>query len=349
MYSLNEISLIPTVISEVEHRKDVNPFYPLSYLKSGIVQNTFAKLPIFIAPMTCIIDSNNYDTFKKSKAIPIIPRGIGRSNNDIIYTGSNDWVAYSLSEFKDSFCDESIYESNWEGKVLIDVANGHMKCIYDYVKKAKSIWKDQLTVMIGNIANPETYLECCKAGVDYVRVGIGGGNVCTTGVQTGIHASMVWLLTEINEYKKLTFYKGERLPLNRTKVIADGGIDTIDKAIKCLALGADYIMMGKLFAQTEEACGETRPGFKGRRYLERKYYGMASEQGQKDISGGVKKNPEGIETWVPVEYSLDEFLTKFEAALRSCMSYCGAHNLSEFVGKVKWEPMTEAEFRSYYK
>ena len=104
-------------------------------------------------------------------------------------------------------------------------------------------------------------------------------------------------------------------------------------------------MMGKLFAQCEEACGErglVNPNM-------RKYYGMASEQGQKDISGGVKKNPEGIETWVPIKYTLEQFTTQFEAALVSCMSYCGASNLNEFIGKVEWIPMTSEEFKSYYK
>ena len=349
MYALNEIGLIPSVLSDIEHRSDVNP-----YINS--------KLPIFVSPMTCILNGENFKTFYNSRVMPILPRGI---KNCYDFPGDG-WAAYSLEEFKDTFCNKEFYEENWNGKVLIDVANGHMKCIYDYVKEAKSIWGDKLTVMVGNIANPDTYLECCKAGVDYVRVGIGGGNACTTGVQTGIHASMHWLLTKINKLRKVIKYAnglkwyhriiGNKLKRKAykykcdtlTKIIADGGIDTIDKAIKCLALGADYVMMGKLFAQTEEACGETRLGFKDR-YLERKYYGMASEQGQKDISGGIHKNAEGIETWIPIKYTLNEYLDKFEAALRSCMSYCGAHNLDDFVGKVKWEPMTECEFKSYYK
>ena len=372
-YSLNEIGLIPSVLSDIEHRSEINPYIN-------------GKLPIFVAPMTCILNVENFDTFYKSKVIPILPRNI--KTDDVPFDA---WTAYSLDEFKDTFCNKAHYNKDWTGKILIDVANGHMKRMYEYVKEAKSIWGNQLTVMIGNIANPEIYLECCKAGVDYVRVGIGGGNACTTGVQTGIHASMVWLLTEINTIKNSLWLTNpeekslidesfndwvKRNNYTETKIIADGGIDTIDKAIKCLALGADYVMMGKLFAQCEEACGETRDieefdhidyspddiissfisgeekckiVYKPTGKKERKYYGMASEQGQKDISGGVKKNPEGIETWVSVKYTLEEFLSKFEAALKSCMSYCGAHNLEEFIGKVHWEPMSEAEFKSYYK
>lgn len=371
MYSLNEIGLIPTILSNIEHRSGINPYYP-SVCKEGIVRDTFGKLPVFVSPMSCILNEKNIQTFLGSKVTPIMPRSEDILRR-LIWSMNGGWSALSLQEFENSFCDEKAKDviSDKCHNILIDVANGHMSRIYDDVRKAKAIWKNRLTVMVGNIANPETYLECCKAGVDYVRVGIGGGNACTTGVQTGIHASMVWLLTEIQKIKKEIDYfetedKEQLIRRNdksiweswqcngfRTKVIADGGIDTIDKAIKCLALGADYVMMGKLFAQTKEACGTVKyedidvSQSKVKQY--RQYYGMASEQGQKDISGGVKKNPEGLEIWVPIKYTLNEFLDKFEATLRSCMSYCGAHNLSEFIGKVKWEPMTEAEFRSYYK
>lgn len=337
MYSLNEIGLIPSILSLVEHRKDINPFID-------------GKLPIFVSPMTCIVNKDNIDTFNK-KSFAILPRETTPINERPY--NLDVWHSLSLTEFEDIYINNKATDVHWySGKVLIDVANGHMNKIYTLVKSAKDKYPD-LTVMIGNIAHPDTYYECCKAGVDYVRVGIGGGNACTTGVQTGIHASMAWLLTEIQKIK-------DSMVLNKkifkTKIIADGGIDTIDKAIKCLALGADYVMMGKLFAQCDEACGEVRTRlindplpFGKSSVVERRYYGMASTQGQKDISGGANKNPEGIETWIPIKYTYDEFITKFEAALRSCMSYCNASSLKEFIGQVDYMAMTESEFKSYYK
>ena len=260
--------------------------------------------------MTSIINDNNFHTFNNSKVIPIHPR---TERVDRYIIPSDNWVAMSLSQFKYWFNDCKAPD-NQHYKVLIDVANGHMQEIYDCVRDAKQKYSNNLTVMVGNIANPNTYYECCRAGVDYVRVGIGGGSACTTGVQTGIHASMAWLLSILSVKRKvvhsdLEFHKNHldynTSFLTETKVIADGGINTIDRAIKCLALGADYVMMGKLFAQCEEACGErglANPNM-------RKYYGMASEQGQKDISGGVNKNHEGIETWVPIKYTLEQFVT----------------------------------------
>lgn len=368
MYALDNIGLIPAVLSDIEHRSDVNPYYP-TICKEGIVRDTFGKLPIFVSPMTCIVNDENFNIFNK-RVTAIYPR-----EQLLGVNFENEWQAYSLEQFAELFVfkgENSAPNNDPNGglahyKALIDVANGHMKKIYDYVKQAKQVWGDQLTVMIGNIANPDAYVECCKSGVDYVRIGIGGGNACTTGVQTGIHASMVWILERLRSIKKQMSdvessnskgsYQKELIKKwgangFRTKIIADGGIDTIDKAIKCLALGADYVMMGKLFAQTEEACGKTTtidygPN-KGDRL--RQYYGMASVAGKKALTGKESiRNIEGIETWIPIKYSLNAFLDKFEDALRSCMSYCGAHNLDEFIGKVQWELMTETEFKSFYK
>lgn len=167
---------------------------------------------------------------------------------------------------------------------------------------------------------------------------------CSTSVQTGIHASHHRLIEGIKQIQQEIKKYNPKCKL--TKTIADGGINTIDKAVKCLALGYDYVMMGKCFAQCEEACGEIQIR-NGTKY--RKYYGMASEQGQKDISGGVCKNPEGIESWITVNTTLKEFTEKFEASLKSAMSYTGAHNLNEFKTNTQWDIMSPEEFKAYYK
>ena len=333
MHSLNEVTLLPSATpTDIDSRSKVNPF------------DENGKLPIFVSPMTCILDKNNFSIFKESKVIPIIPRGV------YIWTeGDNNWAAYSLVDFEKSL------NIDLNGmNILIDVANGHMKKIYDLVRIAKSKWP-KLTVMVGNIAHPSMYLECCKAGVDFVRVGIGGGNGCSTSVQTGVHASLPWLLEGVKEIKKemISLHyseskeSGDYEPTNLffTKIIADGGIDTTAKAIKCLALGADYVMMGKTFAMCEEACGKVI-NINGQRQHE--YYGMASTKGQVDISGGCTKNPEGIITTVPIMYNLNSYCEKFEAVLRSAMSYTGAHNLEEFKKTVIMIQSID-EFKSFDK
>lgn len=336
MYSLDEIGLIPATTSSIKHRADVNPFYG-------------NKLPIFVAPMTCLLNLENWETFYNSRVIPIWP--IRDANNKERVLPPDDlvgWVAMTIEEFKWTFRDHIAPRNVPKGyfKVLIDCANGNMEELFSIVKDVKQEYGDKLVVMIGNIANPETYLECCKAHVDYVRVGIGGGSGCTTSVQTGIHASMPWILEGIKEVKERISWYGAS-----TKIVADGGITNPSRAIKCLALGADYVMMGKAFAECKEVDVHQREEFDGPLDLKyfNHYYGQSSEQGQTDRFGKVKANPEGTDLWVPVTTTLEEFTNKFEAALRSAMSYCGAKTLDDFIGKVKYEYMSPDEFRAYNK
>ena len=339
MYSFDDIGLIPSVLSPVKSRQDVKPFID-------------GKLPVFVAPMTCILDSKNFDTFNKSKVIPIYP--IRYDDNTRFTWDSPRWMAMTLVEFKYWFTNEHAEKEVPTGfyQILVDVANGHMAQLYTCVLEAKQHYGNKLIVMIGNIANPETYLECCRAGIDYVRVGIGGGSGCTTSCQTGFHASLPWLLQQINDYKKYAITEiagnyydtaGEQL-LSKTKVVADGGINYIDKAIKALALGADYVMMGKCFAQCIESCGAVNTNDQTKHY-----YGQSSEYGQFDRFGEVKSHAEGNDSWVPITGTLRKFTDNFEATLRSAMSYAGVFELKDFIGKVRYEIQSPIEFTNYIK
>lgn len=363
MYSLDEIGLIPAKVTTIKHRGDINPF----------IISPFGgeKLPVFVAPMTCLLNANNICTFSQSKFEPILPvLSGGLELRKQLPNGSDwcGWTAMTLDEFKSEF-NSCKADENKKHYILIDVANGHMEELFTIVKDAKQEYGDNLVVMIGNIANPETYIECCKAKVDYVRVGIGGGSGCTTSVQTGIHTSIPYILEGIKAVKnhihnyEVSAEMGMRIYSDpeiaaisgfRTKVIADGGVNSIAKAIKCLAMGADYVMMGKCFAECKEGTsGPFQYVIKDKAHkklgLEHLYYGQSSEEGQKDRFGKVKSNPEGVAKWIPVTQTLKDFEDKFEAALRSAMSYCNAQTLQDFIGKVDYEIMSFAEFSAYNK
>lgn len=313
MYSFDEIGLIPSITTKIESRKDI----------------VFdEKLPIFISPMTCILSDKNFEEYKQSRFIPIYPIKFGdTSRYKRLIDG--DWISVTLNEFEDWFCNSDELKTDNVYKVLIDCANGHMERIYRCVKKAKKKYK-KLIVMIGNIANPETYKKCCDAKIDYVRVSAGTGSHCSTSVVTAFHASLPWLLTEINKIKKRRLFF-------KTKVIADGGIDSISKIIKSFALGADYVMLGKMIAE----CGET-----GTYKL---YYGQASVQGQIDRFGQQKSYPEGVQSRVFVKYSLNNFTQQIISSLRSALSYGNAKTLKEFIGKVKYKIQSLNEFKCYDK
>lgn len=327
MYSLDEVSIIPSTFTSVKSRKDIITTYT-------------SKLPIFVAPMTCLVDFINFSSFEDSKVIPILP--VYDINNKeffkqrLTFIQQSKWVALTLNEFEDTFC-RNKWNLDKENlfNICIDTANGHLHDIYVATKYAKKSFPN-LAIMVGNIANPKTYDEICKNysdSVQFIRVGIGGGSGCTTSVQTGVHTSLPYLITEINKIKKSY--------ANKPLVIADGGVNTIDRAIKCLALGADYIMMGSMFANCKEVGNYNE--------VKNEYYGQSSIRGQLDRFGEIRSNPEGLEKIVEINTTLNEVCSKFDAALRSAMSYCNAKTLEEFIGKPKIEYQTLKEFENYMK
>ena len=327
IYSLDEVSIIPSTFTSVKSRKDIITTYT-------------SKLPIFVAPMTCLVDFINFSSFENSKVIPILP--VYDINNKeffkqrLTFIQQSKWVALTLNEFEDTFC-RNKWNLDKENlfNICIDTANGHLHDIYVATKYAKKSFPN-LAIMVGNIANPKTYDEICKNysdSVQFIRVGIGGGSGCTTSVQTGVHTSLPYLITEINKIKKSY--------ANKPLVIADGGVNTIDRAIKCLALGADYVMMGSMFANCKEVGNYNE--------VKNEYYGQSSIRGQLDRFGEIRSNPEGLEKIVEINTTLNEVCSKFDAALRSAMSYCNAKTLEEFIGKPKIEYQTLKEFENYMK
>ena len=249
-YGYNDLCLEPCVVSNIKSRSECNPYYGLS------------ELPIFASPMSAIVNVENFNLWERNGITPILPRNIDYNiRYDFLRQGK--WVALSLSEFEDIFInnDNFVKESNLIPHVLIDVANGHMKHLINICKKVKKCWGDNIVLMAGNIANPDTYREYCDAGIDYVRCSIGSGSCCTTASNTAVHYPIASLIDEINtikETRKLIY--GETNDIFYTKVIADGGIRNFSDVIKALALGADYVMIGGLFASFIESAGVIAEG-----------------------------------------------------------------------------------------
>lgn len=349
-YSYNDVSIIPSVLTNIEHRSQCNPY---------IGEGKDITLPIFTAPMSSIVNVQNIDIYKKNKIIPIVPRNITLSirNN---YLKKGYWVAYSLKEVEEF--DISKFNDTKEYKICIDIANGHMKKLYELTKtihKAKPLIK----IMLGNIANPQTYMEAWLAGVDYIRCGIGGGNGCITSSNTGIHYPIATLLNQIYMWKtggKYDTYKGIKLKdLGLApKIIADGGIRNFSDVIKALALGADYVMIGSVFASCFESSkqiwidaeplgeeGFTAPDpnnglIKGLvsdwkegtniTPLYHEFHGMASKEGQRDIAGVKFHTAEGISKFIEITTTVPQWSENMADYLRSAMSYCDSLTLEDF-------------------
>lgn len=246
-YGYNDLCIIPAILSDVNSRNECNPFYENS------------MLPIFASPMGAVVNKYNFALWEKNNIIPVLPRNVDY-NTRIDYLQNEKWVALSLSEFCDIFCNDVsniIIEENKTYYVCVDLANGHMKSLLESCGKAKNRYNN-LVIMTGNIANPVTYIEYCEAGIDYVRCSIGSGSCCTTASNTAVHYPIASLINVINTIKC------DRQSNNSfcTKVIADGGIRNYSDVIKALALGADYVMVGGLFVSILESAGEIIDGIK---------------------------------------------------------------------------------------
>lgn len=156
----DDVAIVPEVITTITSRKECNP-----YDENG-------RLPIFCSPMDSVIDENNYQEFIDNKINVVLPRTIPLwRRKELLSNG--EFVAFSLAEAKDEFVNK-LYSYKLTCKICIDMANGHMEDLLETVKMIKRL-HPYVTIMTGNIANPKTYIEYEKAGVDYVRVGIGGG------------------------------------------------------------------------------------------------------------------------------------------------------------------------------
>lgn len=242
-YSYRDLTIIPKCVSEINSRTECNPRYSDN------------MLPIFTAPMTCVINELNFNHWRNNGIIPILPRtSLPDWKDKVKFICSGSWVALGLEDFERLISDpldQSLFKFG-KIRILLDIANGHMSKVLDLCKKIKSIYGKSIELMSGNIANPDTYSDYCNAGIDYVRCSIGSGAGCLTTSNTGIHYPIASLLEEINNRKSVLGIKAT------TKIIADGGIRNYSDVIKALALGADYVMVGGLFTSILESASELR-------------------------------------------------------------------------------------------
>ena len=305
-YSLADISIIPCELTDIESRKECN-------CMCESLEGTRETLPIVVAPMSCNYTGlQDADIYASEGINVVIPRTIAFEER--LKTCKTYMTAFSLKE-AESILEYQFASGDWPEKIFmcIDMANGHMKKQVDVGNKLREKFGKSLVLMGGNIANPKTIRH--YKNFDYLRVGIGGGAACLTSTQTATHYSMASLISDI---KKLQALEGLRSP----KIIADGGISGYSDAIKCLALGADYVMMGRVFTKAAlhgEAIGS-----------DVSYYGMSTKKAQKEMGGLGNKTSEGKNMIIQKEYTLSGWVENFTDYLRSAMSYTGSRTLSAF-------------------
>jgi len=224
--------------------------------------------------------------------------------------------------------------------LVVDTAHGHSEKVIKILRKIKKI-RSKIPICVGNIASGEAALKLYNEGADILKVGIGPGSICTTRMIAGIGVPQI---TAVMEVKKSMKNK-------KTKIISDGGIKFSGDIIKALAAGADAIMMGSIFAGSDESPGKK---FKFKNKFYKSYRGMGSigamsagssnRYFQKNHKDKSKFVPEGVEARVAYKGPVEKILYQLQGGLRSSMGYIGAKMIKEIIKKAKFIKITKAGF-----
>ncbi len=226
--------------------------------------------------------------------------------------------------------------------VVVDTAHGHSKNVIETVARIAKLRKSNLQIIAGNIATGDAAKALIDAGADAVKVGIGPGSICTTRVVAGVGVPQLTAIMDV----------AEACARSGTPVIADGGIKYSGDLAKAIAAGADCVMLGSLFAGTDEAPGEVVL-YQGRSY--KTYRGMGSVgamvRGSADryFQGAVKQAqklvPEGIEGRVPYKGPVGNVIHQMVGGLRASMGYTGNKTIAGMKENAEFLRMTSAGFR----
>ncbi|MDR1396031.1 MAG: IMP dehydrogenase, partial [Deltaproteobacteria bacterium] len=222
--------------------------------------------------------------------------------------------------------------------LAVDSAHGHSQNVLELVREIKRLYPD-LDLIAGNVATYEGTMALIEAGADCIKVGVGPGSICTTRIVAGVGVPQ---MTAIFECARAAAQRGR-------VIVADGGIKFSGDIVKAIAGGASVVMLGSLFAGTEESPGEkilyqgrTYKTYRGMGSIEAMREGSADRYGQRVVDENSKLVPEGIVGRVPYRGSLSESIFQLTGGLRAGLGYVGAENLQQLKEKARFVRITSA-------
>ncbi|MUV91051.1 guanosine monophosphate reductase [Halapricum sp. CBA1109] len=309
-YSYGDVMLVPQR-SPVDSRSDVDLSTPLT---TGIDLET----PLLSAAMDTVTESEAAIALSAAGGLGVIHRFLTAEEQAaevrrVAEAGERCGAAVGIAE--DAIARTDALWSAGVDVVVIDVAHGHMERCLDAVERLKSEFPD-IELIAGNVATPEGAADLAAAGADAVKVGIGPGSHCTTRKVAGVGVPQ---LTAVDDCSDAAHEQG-------VPVVADGGIRSSGDAVKALMAGADTVMMGSLFAGTDEAPTEIVE-VDGTKY--KRSRGMATtaaneSRSDKDVD---PEADEGVEALTEYKGPLSDVAAEFAAGIRSGLSYCGGHTI----------------------
>jgi IMP dehydrogenase len=301
------------------------------------------KVPFLSSAMDTVTESKMAIAIAKAGGIGVIHRNlkIKRQSEEINKVKRKDLlVGAAIGTNKEDLDRARALLDSGVDLIVIDTAHGHSAKVLSVLSKLKKIDK-KIAICVGNIATGEAAKELYNSGADIIKVGIGPGSICTTRMVAGIGVPQISAILEVKK----------ALNKKKIKIISDGGIKFSGDIAKALAAGADAIMMGSIFAGTDESPGK-KYKFKGKIY--KQYRGMgsigamssgsANRYFQKNYKDKSKFVPEGVEGRVEYKGSVSKIVYQLQGGLRSSMGYIGAENLNEIKKRAKFIKITKAGF-----
>ena len=309
-----------------------------------LAKNLKLKIPLLSSAMDTVTESKMAIAIAKAGGIGVIHRNldIGKQISEIIKVKNQKLlvgaaVGAGPHEFKRA---KSIINEGVD-LIVVDTAHGHTKKVSEIIRYIKKIKKKNTALCAGNIATPEAAKFLIKLGVDIIKIGIGPGSICTTRLVAGIGVPQLSAILSVRN----------SLKNKNIKIISDGGIKYSGDLAKAFAAGADAVMIGSLFAGTNETPGKL---IKKNGKLFKSFRGMGSvgamnkgsadryfQTKQKDTSKYV---PEGVEGFVKYKGDVKKIIYKLIGGLKSSMGYLGSKNILKLRNKPNFVKITKAGF-----
>ncbi len=289
-------------------------------------------IPVMTSNMDTITESGMANFIRSKGGIGVLHRFMSVEDNVKLLKECNLPVFVSVGCSDDDLQRAEALRDSGAGFFCIDVAHAHAKYVGRTLKNLREMLGKETCIMAGNVATyaGADYLASC--GADIVKVGIGGGSVCTTRIKTGFGVPN---LTAIKDCSRVD-----------RSVVADGGIRNPGDVVKALAFGADFVMIGSMLAGTRPTPGNviTRSTDDGRELKVKMYRGMASNEVHDDYHGGLAewKTAEGISVEVEYRESEETIIADIVGGLRSGMTYAGASSIRELQRKLDYVRITNA-------
>lgn len=324
----DDVLLIPQA-SDIHSRDEIN-------LTTNLGKHKF-RLPIISSPMDTVTEARMVLSMFERGGLGIVHRyNSSKEQCEIIRE-----IAATLEETSSSNISNISAaigtSSDFENRIrflydcgvrifCIDVAHGHHVLVEKAIKTLKDTFGNSTTIIAGNVATAHAFEDLSAWGADAIRVGIGGGSICSTRIQTGHGVPTLQSVFDCRD-------------AGDADLIADGGIKTAGDIVKCLAAGADMVMLGSMLAGTDETPGEIFHSNDNKRY--KVYRGMASPEAQIAWRGQAR-SLEGISTTVPYKGPSQSVISSLEKNIKSGLSYTGARNLKEFRARAKFIKQTSS-------